>query len=364
MDLGFSKPPTNFYPQPFWTYWTKEHLDRRNCLGNIHPVPKVFLEQIERFIVHCDSNNLKYFAMTMLIRTTHDKWESAEMADQFYESFLKRNAVRLNNTVVIMMGDHGDRYSEEMMFTSWGQIESKLPLMVLRMPHSLLRTRPIIEEMLRRNEHRLSTVIDVHKAMVELTKIDDLKKDHLNKSLANNSNLFYSVINEEIPFTRTCAQARIKSDEYCACEMKPVRKALNHTLVQPLAEHLVAHLNSLLPADKCQPLGLIQIESAVWHEPEYWAQHLYRKEQLELTVQVSPGAIVRGQLTRSLMRSWSITQQERLNKPSEPSGCIEDVTIKPFCFCIANQSNPFVANVTVQVTKSVQPNTSIYPNIL
>lgn len=170
---GFTRPPTTFFPQPFWTVAGRSASV--DCvLNQSRPRTAELLGQTERFIRHVQDYSdvqLPFFVLSMLIRSFHVGWSGASRVDAFYADFLRRLGTNvLKDTVLILAGDHGDRFSAESNLLENGHVEVNLPLMALRLPDKLLRLRPQWGEMLLRNERRLTSNLDIHRTLLEMLK--------------------------------------------------------------------------------------------------------------------------------------------------------------------------------------------------
>lgn len=265
------------------------------------------------------------------------------MLDGFYEAFLRNNSGRLKDTVLVLLGDHGDRNSPEMLHTPWGHSESMNPLMAIRLPDSLLEAHPSMGHFLRRNEHRLTTALDVHKALFELARLHDQKDQQVTAEESKEEREFsrgaISVISEEVPFTRTCTDARVNRSDFCACEGTPfsVMEEGNHSLLLlSLGEHLTEQLNDRLPMALCEPLKLLRVETVLLEESQYWVQELYRQRRIDLMALFAPGNIrLRVTMTRHRWNFWghyAPVAIQRVDGGGAP-GCMKNTELAKFCFC-------------------------------
>lgn len=113
----------------------------------------------------------------------------------------------LNNTVLLVMADHGARFATVRRSLS-GKLEERLPYVSLRFPPWFETKYPDLIKNVRTNVNRLTTPFDLHETFLDFLKFDGAGKgDTRNRGIS----LF-----KEIPLTRTCAQADV-ADHWCAC---------------------------------------------------------------------------------------------------------------------------------------------------
>eukprot|EP00908_Phaeocystis_cordata_P024890 Transcript_7344.p4 GENE.Transcript_7344~~Transcript_7344.p4 ORF type:complete len:153 (-),score=64.53 Transcript_7344:78-536(-) len=116
----------------------------------------------------------------------------------------------LQETVLLLLSDHGTHgiwYSNEFEL---GAAEHKLPLLFVVAPDWLLRRNPRWADALAANQRRLVTVRDIYQTMRTLVAWPDPPPDAAAPSLL-----------EPMPEERTCADAGIP-DVYCACRNRVV----------------------------------------------------------------------------------------------------------------------------------------------
>lgn len=331
---GFLRAPTTFYPHAWWNFMRRsKRITPDFCVGG-QPVPQAVLAQVQHFLEWCELHSSPYLVVSMNIFVTHNNAKSnAPLLDQFYAEFLRANKHRLRNTVVIMLGDHGDRYSP-LSFTPPGQTESRLPLLTVRVPGEVRRHLPHIAPSLELNQHKLATALDVHRMLLDLA-LSHTAAQQRAQHLAGDGKVF-SPASEVIPSTRTCSEARIP-DLYCLCQLQQVTE-VEPNLTQQIATRFVQQLTSILPPDLCEPLQLKRVHSALLYRSPGLLHQLVRTQNLELVLEVSPsGAIFRTSLRQNLFSQWSpVTRHleiERLNLYGNQSACIDDRTLRKYCFC-------------------------------
>jgi hypothetical protein len=132
---GFKYQPTDYYVRPFWlamdsvnSFESKDSL----CYGNT-PKHMYLLDYIEQFAARMHSH--RYFAFTYLTYLSHDDLNQVQVADSDFEKmFLKMQLEgHLNNTVVVVLGDHDHRFSE-IRKTEIGRVEERMAFLAVSLP--------------------------------------------------------------------------------------------------------------------------------------------------------------------------------------------------------------------------------------
>ena len=100
--------------------------------------------------------NHRYFAFTFLTPLSHDDLNEVQVADSdFQNMFLKmQREGQLNNTVVIVLGDHGHRFSD-IRKTDIGRVEERMPFLAVSLPTEFKQRYPHLVEGLEQNNNTL-----------------------------------------------------------------------------------------------------------------------------------------------------------------------------------------------------------------
>ena len=129
---GFERPATDYYNRHISAAMDVEDNLWNSNFNCIHARPETsfVLDHLKQFMLVFKYD--LYFAFTFLSRLTHDRIESAAMADllykQFFENINKGNS--LNTTVIFFFSDHGIRFGK-VRETFIGKLEERLPFMFL-----------------------------------------------------------------------------------------------------------------------------------------------------------------------------------------------------------------------------------------
>ncbi|XP_063897306.1 uncharacterized protein LOC110375425 [Helicoverpa armigera] len=261
---GFRRQPADHYLRALLTEKAHENrllsLVHKNnsdfCLGAI-PQYQLFLNLTDEFLQF----DGKKFCFTFIADISHDNFNLISTADDAVLSFLetlKRKKV-FEDTLVIVMGDHGSRYSKYRS-TYQGKIEERMPLTAIFLPEKLKQRRPSALKALRQNKAVLTTHFDLHTTLLDVLDL----KDYSNKYKVPGSDIPRAMtLLEPIPSNRTCSEAGIMQ-HWCACAVW-----VNVTRASPMyarvANVLAGYIDSLTlqQRSKCAKRRLISIESVL-----------------------------------------------------------------------------------------------------
>jgi hypothetical protein len=159
-----------------------------------------------------------------------------------------------DNTIFILMTDHGARFSS-LRKTYQGKLEERLPFISIRMPKKFQETYPHLMQNLRLNSHRLTTPFDLHETFEHLFEF------HSSDPYQSKTNRSYSLF-QLIPENRTCLQADIEQ-HWCAC-LHWTDMFINETIIQKFGRQAVEFLNEFISDSKneCAKLKLHSIHKA------------------------------------------------------------------------------------------------------
>lgn len=185
-------------------------------------------------------------------------WVDADMVKHL--EFL-RTSGNLENTILMVMSDHGPRFAE-MRETQQGKLEERLPFFSVVLPEKFRKEFPVAYANLRQNADRLTSPFDIHPTLMEILNPRSPKD-----SGSSPKNRGISLL-DEIPKNRSCAQAGIEA-HWCACltwEPMPV----TDPLIRNLADSVVAVINEETEKERklCAPLRLEKIDRVLKFIPE------------------------------------------------------------------------------------------------
>ncbi|XP_054163318.1 uncharacterized protein LOC128961138 [Oppia nitens] len=343
---GFVSQPTDWYPRPFWIHLFRDvskillgliPFDLSNCYMNRFPKIDIFFQQIKHFIHECHAKHYPYFAFNFYIEVTHNDFNRVQLIDSHVSQFIEQIRDQLNNTIFILMGDHGNRFGPVLQ-TVIGRIEERMPLFAVRLPDRMVEKYPHLLNTLETNSEKLITWLDLYEMLTDIvfqrykTHESFIQSSHQPLSTIRS----YSPWRQSIPDWRTCDNALIP-ENYCVCNK---RKLLNITepIVKTASVALIKQINGLVPPLKCQTVYLKSTISAEIILPSSsTAKPRGFESRIEITVLAEPsGAIFRGQLIRTVYTpDWTVKGEiNRINKYGNQSHCVRQRQLKPFCFCM------------------------------
>ncbi|GJQ86031.1 hypothetical protein Trydic_g14975, partial [Trypoxylus dichotomus] len=164
---GFSNPPTDHYMRPYYLAISKEFEKwPRLCVGET-PRHKVMLDYIEQFFAVYKSKPKFLFGFHGEL--SHDDYNLIGAADNDLLDFLKNleKSGILDNTVLILMADHGPRFSK-IRNTIQGKQEERLPFFSFRFPEWFKRKHQKIYDNFVSNLNTLTTPFDIHATLKDI----------------------------------------------------------------------------------------------------------------------------------------------------------------------------------------------------
>ncbi|KJH41424.1 hypothetical protein DICVIV_12604 [Dictyocaulus viviparus] len=205
---GFRKKPTDHYLRTIFKEY--ERLFRGNCLGS-EPLHKAWFRYSRDFMtVYKDIPRFLLMHQSLL---SHDDINLVEVEDEDLANHLAsmHENGEFDNTLVILMADHGHRFAK-LRETHQGQLEERLPFFSLALPNKFKETehgRKMYENLLR-NKDRLTTPFDIHATLMDILHLPN------ELTIEQNTNQRSLSIFRPIPENRTCAQAGVEP-HWCTC---------------------------------------------------------------------------------------------------------------------------------------------------
>ena len=352
---GFRKQPTHHYMRPFYLEATRftnsrysaylpfDNRPEKYCLGS-RPRPRMMFDWIkESFETYPDSLKL---SISFSAELTHEYNDFAQLQEPYLLEFLQSMESKnyLNNTVVILMSDHGARFSK-LRATEQGKLEERMPYFAFRFPDWFKRVYPREFNNFVTNSKRLTTPFDIHETLLDLIGISPSKE-------GPGISLF-----TEVPLERTCTQAHIEP-HYCAC-LKWEKVAGDDADVFAAAKAVVDEINNILSpfSSYCQMLSLNYVKegskfstnedvlkfhespSGVGQEPDM-SDNMKAQDTLILVTFVTKPtdglfeATVRKRTSDGKILV-DLKQISRINKYGNSSACIKmkATQLLPYCVC-------------------------------
>ncbi|CAD5110626.1 DgyrCDS11 [Dimorphilus gyrociliatus] len=139
LTRGFRNPPTDYYYRPLAIASEKANYDL--CAGNKLKSKRI-VDYTNEFINKFKDE--KYFAFVFGTQVTHDNNNGLSRVKDLYWDFITNNYYKgvLNNTLLIVMGDHGPRWGY-VRSSQFGWFEDMMPAICSLTYYTFEETKPI-----------------------------------------------------------------------------------------------------------------------------------------------------------------------------------------------------------------------------
>lgn len=169
---GFSKPPCDHYARPFWSavpHKLNEGVLHEKCI-NAQPQHKIQLEYLKSmFRAYPKTPKFGFIFLSSLCHHSTILPLGAAEKD-FYEFFKSmRDSGFLNDTMLVVMGDHGAR-TGEFRSTMQGKLEERLPLLSIALPDNFLLKHSKLAKNFKSNTDIIISPLDLHATFMHLLK--------------------------------------------------------------------------------------------------------------------------------------------------------------------------------------------------
>ena len=248
----------------------------------------------------------------------------------------------LDNTMLVFFSDHGPRTTSYTYTSEFGRLERSMPLLSVRLPRSLWKTR--LHRNLVANRHKLVTHFDVYKTLrhfAHLSSSTDSSSAECRRRFATSdaevrSLRGISLFEDSLPTNRSCQDALVPN-VFCVCDQKSemaeeeFKADTGHSFAE-VNERSIRAINrqTYSVRSKCQPFELVKLMSA--HKRILTVQFFYEFKYL-----VQPGDAIfvvyykyRFVDNKKLEAYLKIV---RLSKYGRQSDCMTEKKYYGFCFC-------------------------------
>ena len=256
--LGFKEQPTDHNMRTF--YLAAERMYKHNpplCLGS-RPRHVNFMNWF-RDLFDAYRDFPKFF-FGFHSEMSHDRNSKVRALDEDFVTFLRglEGAGHLNQTLLILMADHGARY-DYIRATAQGKLEERMPYFSFRFPPWFRRRHPDLVRNVELNSRRLTTPFDVHETLAEVL-------NYTGAGVADIARRGVSLF-KEVPKARTCSHAGV-TPHWCAC-LEWLRVNRTDELVARAARAAVDAINRFTEVrrTKCAELSLGEITRGARYVP-------------------------------------------------------------------------------------------------
>ncbi|KAH8369372.1 hypothetical protein KR009_009219 [Drosophila setifemur] len=389
---GFEQQPVDHYLRTY--YVQAEHMatqSQPNCIGH-QPDHVTMLEYTKNFMLKY--RDVPRFVFSFHGGLSHDSINLIGAADDDVHDWLVALKERslLDDTILIMMADHGNRFAE-VRATLQGKQEERLPFFSFAFPESFKkRFRQEYKNFLT-NEQRLTTPFDIHatlKHIIRKSRIqrphqlfknyfflelqtdagedqmgesDDLKTDPTKPDIHISELAHGRAVSllDPIPNNRSCADAYIEP-HWCAC-LNWLPMQLNDSrytgIILKTAQSIVDAINAATVNQRqlCAPLQLLRVNWALHLQPhkellqfktnsdkdgflaDMTGQTQVHDEMYQLQLVTQPGGgLYEASVAYSLntfSATTKLTDISRVNKYGDQARCIydHDPELRKYCYC-------------------------------
>ncbi|KAH8262892.1 hypothetical protein KR044_001709 [Drosophila immigrans] len=336
---GFKSAPTDYYLRPVMleiNTHTRYSIDKDEL---VHcTAGRKFADILHEFIYKMMPHLRRgpHFSVFWETQGVHDYFQYPKFLDKNYLMLLKRLRSKhiLSNTLVFLMADHGIRFGS-FRSTYQGMLEESQPLLTAIYPKWFEELHPLAMANFKRNAHSLITTFDLHETLKDLTNVELLLNEQIEKrtqqlqqhrgqNMPRGISLFLP-----IPETRDCQLANIPA-QFCLCQKLHQIATTDHRS-QRAAHFVVKSINHLLDDfPLCQQLKLKELQVAYLLER---SNDEVFGVKVRLTTLPGEGAF-EGTTTFSadfLALNGPII---RINKYGNQSYCVQhNYQIEMYCYC-------------------------------
>ncbi|KAK3732586.1 hypothetical protein QZH41_004981 [Actinostola sp. cb2023] len=168
---GFKNPPTDHFSRYFWQ---AAAVTNPLC---IHGKPQhvIHLDYFETFFEAYSKTPKLGFGY--LSDISHNDQNTLYLLDGDLTKFLKNFQQRLNDTILIVLSDHGVRYGATRVMMQ-GHLEERLPFLSFTFPSWFESQHPEIVKNLRHNVDSVTSPFDLHLTLHHILSYPDVPKPH------------------------------------------------------------------------------------------------------------------------------------------------------------------------------------------
>ena len=342
---GFRYSPTSYYGFPYYFVYSRIITGLMWCLNN-RLAYEDSLENLERIISRFDDNinkDLPYFSFNFLKFYTHDYFTMPSGFDKRLREFVELYDKKYSqNSMFIVMSDHGSRLSSYSYNSEEGKIERSLPFLSIKLPETLVNTTFGIN--LRKNKKKLVTVLDMYKTMkqfyylnrygINSTKINsekcraEFQQDSKHVRQKRGISLF-----EELPTNRSCQDALI-SNTYCTCVL---RKRIDENIFYQETKNyynqtsllIVNYINKLTDNVRSQ-CAVFTYKSVKTVKRAFYMSYIV----YEFSVFLKPHSLFQGSIKLEDGNPTLFDKIIRLDKYGKQSNCMKEQKYYGFCYCL------------------------------
>ncbi|KAI1306021.1 hypothetical protein HDE_01188 [Halotydeus destructor] len=252
---GFQEQPVDWYTHAYWVHMfprkerskVKIYLSNKTtyCYSQNGRKVDLFYDQIEKFIEKQSNERRPFFLFSIYSQITHEDSNSIRFLDEPISKLLANSDGWLNDTIIILAGDHGPRIDRGYVQTAMGRLRERMPLFSIRLPETLVQEHAHLQSYLDANHDRLISWYDVHQLLKDVAT-----ENYEPLEFTEDKKKPISILRELVPPARTCTDAGVL-DGYCVCKNKIHLHTEIDAEIFPSVKFLIQHLNQLLTKHGC-----------------------------------------------------------------------------------------------------------------
>ncbi|CAD6187172.1 unnamed protein product [Caenorhabditis auriculariae] len=337
---GFLKKPVNHYMRPFQlaterlgSYVTRNNSrDGSTCREPHHTLLKYLQQFMDAY-----PDELRKMAWLWMSHLGHDSPVKVEHADPDFLNFLKHNKKKLDNSFVVIMGDHGLRFGE-VTKTRVGAIDVNNPLFSISIPSTLRRSSKILEN-LKENARHLQTHYDIRATLLELARHKAPEDFNIEEEFYDPNEKGTSLLRKpNATLTRSCHNLPIPF-EYCMCEYSVIDIDRNTELAKTLGEFLALSINKRLEEKKfdkkCMKMQFKAAQKLTRYREKMNGSYIYT---LSVVMDQPSFANFKAKIRDSGNGSMEIVGTiNREDSYKRTANCIDVNSYRPLCYCRKHQ---------------------------
>ncbi|XP_060065935.1 uncharacterized protein LOC132546243 [Ylistrum balloti] len=237
LKKGFHSAPVDYYLRPFVMGLETSRMRNGLCSGNSLILQSIF-DKLAAFIT--TYQHVPHFTFTFVTNPSHDNPNGVGVVDLPLTRTLTDLNARglLDNTVLLIFGDHGSRYGQ-IRNTYQGRLEEHLPAFYVSLPRWFRREHRNLYENLKENRNKLTSNVDV---FATLHDILELGKGHMTPRVAGK---YGTSLLRNISTNRTCDDLKIPTN-FCICKSIPESYSTNTSIVHEISQWIVKNINLIL----------------------------------------------------------------------------------------------------------------------
>lgn len=278
-------------------------------------------------------NGISKFVMIWLSMLAHDSASGLYRTDKYFADFFRKHVDNLNNSFVIVMGDHGLRFGG-IRQTSPGTIEDNNPLLTVALP-KYLRTNEQLILNLKRNSRRHTSQYDFYATLYDIARYarnENFEKwdehDFREEFGQERGGIRARSLLRPIPYDRTCGEMEIPED-FCICVRTWHAIDTNNANVTEAANLIIEDINDFLKQKKlsehCETLSLIKVISA---------EDLEEEPIMKLVINAAPSnGKYEAQLAKEKDGLRMVTKATRVDEYGNQGNCAMAEDVRPLCYC-------------------------------